>query len=310
MAVIALFATDLPNVGPISETSGCPAMPNLLSSARTTWFVRPDLASEICTTLSPSSGFLTVWICASPKSGRRDGAPDVAHRRRLLQRCGDARADSKSMPKFRPLTAIAIVQTSRIAPDMEKNHFDAPMKSKVMGFWLPGAGADGFCSSRVPRIESRIAWVARTAVKSDTIVPTPSTNAKPLTPAVKGATSATSWSWRTPTVRCVGPAASGCSHAWSVTTARSRPRRCWCRCTRFADFRLPADPKSVGGEPAGHRAAGRRKDAPHHRKSRPQSTPFPAATRNLHLNNATSGATFTRTVQPSPGQDSTIVSSS
>jgi hypothetical protein len=31
--------------------------------------------------------------------------------------------------------------------------------------------------------------------------------------------------------------------------------------------------------------------------------PFPAATRNLHLNNATSGATFTRTVQPSPGQD-------
>jgi hypothetical protein len=46
-----------------------------------------------------------------------------------------------------------------------------------------------------------------------------------------------------------------------------------------------------------------------HRKSRPQSTPFPAATRNLHLNNATSGATFTRTVQPSPGQD-IIVSSS
>ena len=31
---------------------------------------------------------------------------------------------------------------------------------------------------------SRIAWVASTAVNSETIVPMPSTNAKPLTPAV------------------------------------------------------------------------------------------------------------------------------
>ena len=38
-------------------------------------------------------------------------------------------------------------------------------------------------------------------------------------------------------------------------------------------------------------------------QSRSQTEPIPAATRNVHLDNATSGATFTRTVQPSPGQD-------
>ena len=38
--------------------------------------------------------------------------------------------DSKSMPKFRPLPPIASAPMSRITPDIEKNHFDAPMKSK------------------------------------------------------------------------------------------------------------------------------------------------------------------------------------
>ena len=38
-------------------------------------------------------------------------------------------------------------------------------------------------------------------------------------------------------------------------------------------------------------------------QSRSQTEPIPAATRNVHLDNATSGATFTRTVQPSPRQD-------
>jgi hypothetical protein len=40
--------------------------------------------------------------------------------------------------------------------------------------------------------------------------------------------------------------------------------------------------------------------------SRPQTEPIPAATRNVHLDNATSGATFTRSVPPSPGQDTTV----
>jgi len=38
-------------------------------------------------------------------------------------------------------------------------------------------------------------------------------------------------------------------------------------------------------------------------QSQSQTEPIPAATRNVHLDNATSGATFTRTVQPSPRQD-------
>ena len=41
-------------------------------------------------------------------------------------------------------------------------------------------------------------------------------------------------------------------------------------------------------------------------QSRSQTEPIPAATRNVHLDNATSGATFTRTVQPSPGQDNLL----
>jgi hypothetical protein len=38
-------------------------------------------------------------------------------------------------------------------------------------------------------------------------------------------------------------------------------------------------------------------------RPKPHTEPIPAATRNLHMNNATSGATFTRTVQPSPEKD-------
>ena len=41
-------------------------------------------------------------------------------------------------------------------------------------------------------------------------------------------------------------------------------------------------------------------------QSRSQTEPIPAATRNVHLDNATSGATFTRTVQPSPRQDNLL----
>jgi hypothetical protein len=35
--------------------------------------------------------------------------------------------DSKSMPKFRPLPPMASAPMSRITPDIEKNHFEAPM---------------------------------------------------------------------------------------------------------------------------------------------------------------------------------------
>ena len=49
---------------------------------------------------------------------------------------------SKSMPKFRPCTDIAIAQTSRITPDIEKNHFDLPMKSNRIGLESRAPSAD------------------------------------------------------------------------------------------------------------------------------------------------------------------------
>jgi len=74
---------------------------------------------------------------------------------------------------------------SRMTPDIAKKPLDAPTKSKRMG--LPSRlapSADGRASSfEVPRVPT-IACVNRTAVKSETSVPTPRVNAKPLTPEV------------------------------------------------------------------------------------------------------------------------------
>ena len=185
IAMSAELATDRPNVGPISEISGSPRMPYASSSASVTAAVLPETSSEIWTTLGPRSSFWIVWIFASAKPA------GVIVVRTCSTVAGFSSAavirvpDSKSIPKFRPFAPIASVQTSRIRPDIEKNQRDAPMKSNVIGFFcLPAPSADGCLRIRVPRSASRIAWVASTAVKSDTIVPTPRTKAKPLTPAV------------------------------------------------------------------------------------------------------------------------------
>ena len=71
-------------------------------------------------------------------------------------------------------------------PEAEKNHFDAPMKSKLPQIDLrwPALTARGAEMARERLSVPRIALVASTAVNSDSIVPMPSTNAKPLTPAV------------------------------------------------------------------------------------------------------------------------------
>ena len=94
--------------------------------------------------------------------------------------------DSKSMPKFRPLPPIASAPISRITPDIEKNHFDAPMKSKRLrrSRCLPAPSAAGLRIRRERPIVPSTACVGSTAVKSETSVPMPSTKAKPLTPAV------------------------------------------------------------------------------------------------------------------------------
>ena len=71
--------------------------------------------------------------------------------------------DSKSMPKFRPLPPIASAPISRITPDIEKNHFDAPMKSKrpaALAARRRRARRAARCSRERP-IVPRTAWVAQ-----------------------------------------------------------------------------------------------------------------------------------------------------
>ncbi len=59
------------------------------------------------------------------------------------------------------------------------------MKSNLHGRFLPPApSADGRAITRESAVVIRIAWVASTAVNSDTIVPMPSVKAKPWTSAV------------------------------------------------------------------------------------------------------------------------------
>ena len=93
--------------------------------------------------------------------------------------------DSKSMPKLMPSTAIARAPAAMITPEAEKKYRDMPVKSKRQRPPSPPApSAQRERRSRVRAIEPRIAEVASTAVKRDTIVPIPRVKAKPLTPAV------------------------------------------------------------------------------------------------------------------------------
>ncbi len=68
IAMIALFATVWPNVGPTDCEEKLRVAPNAFSSdARTDWtFVGCSVLVEICTTLGPRSLPVTRWIFASP----------------------------------------------------------------------------------------------------------------------------------------------------------------------------------------------------------------------------------------------------
>ena len=81
--------------------------------------------------------------------------------------------------------ASASAPITRIVPESEKNQRLAPMKSKCQRIrWRVAPSTLGERSSRVRLMLSSSAWVKTTAVSSETIVPTPSVKAKPLTPAV------------------------------------------------------------------------------------------------------------------------------
>ena len=83
---------------------------------------------EIWTTLSPSSWLSIVWISASARPGPADARRAPGRRWRACSSGAVIRVPpSKSMPKFRPLPAIANAPISMITPEAEKNHFEAPM---------------------------------------------------------------------------------------------------------------------------------------------------------------------------------------
>ena len=75
------------------------------------------------------------------------------------------------MPRFSPRPPIASAPISRITPDIEKKYSLAPMKSKRQVRASPPApSADGLEITRESPIVLRIAWVASTAVNSETNV--------------------------------------------------------------------------------------------------------------------------------------------
>ena len=93
--------------------------------------------------------------------------------------------DSKSMPKLSCWVANAIAPIARITPDAEKKYFDIPVKSNPHSTSRSPAPRNRGERRKCARPSTaRTACVNRTAVNSETIVPMPSVNAKPLTPAL------------------------------------------------------------------------------------------------------------------------------
>ena len=90
------------------------------------------------------------------------------------------------MPKLSCLVASESAPIARITPEIEKNQLLAPMKSKCQRRAARAAPSDRRRAEQLGRGRTcpSNAWVKTTAVNSETIVPTPSVKAKPLTPAV------------------------------------------------------------------------------------------------------------------------------
>ena len=78
----------------------------------------------------PAPWPLMRWISASPKPLGAIASRTPFSLVDWLSLVFMREPDSKSMPKFRPMPAMASAPTRRMTPDIEKNHFEAPMKSK------------------------------------------------------------------------------------------------------------------------------------------------------------------------------------
>ena len=187
IAISAEFATDSPKVGPIDSTLGSSASPKRSSSA---WLTSPtssgaSVSVEIWTTLSPSSGLSTRLDLRVAEPLRAERVADVVDARGALERRGDPRARLEVDAEVDALAGDR--QRARPAgsrPTAEKNHFDAPMKSKRdRALRLsPAPSAERLRRIRDPRMLRMIACVASTAVNSDSMVPMTSTKREALDP--------------------------------------------------------------------------------------------------------------------------------
>src|SRR5438309_6600352 len=189
IAITALLAMVLPNVGPIDWLEKLLPTPKRWSRAvRTAWtFPGCSVGVEIWKTYLPSPLLLIFWILASPYPWvdmTERTCPSVAAR---VSAVVIRVPDLKSIPKFSPLAPIASAPTSRITPDIEKNQRDAPMKSKRIGRRrLAARSAAGLRRTGDRPRPARIACVAMTAVRNETIVPPPRAKENPSTQAEAG----------------------------------------------------------------------------------------------------------------------------
>ena len=81
----------------------------------------------IWTTFLPSFGLLIVWIFASDKALAVSAVRTWSTVAFFTSGAVIRVPPSKSMPNVTPLPAIASAPISRMMPDIEKNHLEAPM---------------------------------------------------------------------------------------------------------------------------------------------------------------------------------------
>ena len=170
IAITAERAICSPKVGPIAIESNS-STPNSRSSAGCTLAASTgESLPSIWYAFSPSVGFSTSWIFAvstpsnpSACSAERRSSTDTGSERATSIRV----PDSKSMPRLSCLVANAIAPIARITPEIEKNHFEAPVKSNFHCRPSPLAPRKAGERTNLARPSTAsTAWVKSTAVAS------------------------------------------------------------------------------------------------------------------------------------------------
>ncbi len=139
-------------------------------------------------TCCPKSGFSTAWTLTASTSAT-PASLSALRTSSTLASCASAVwifvPDSKSIPKLSWLVANESAPMTRMTPEIEKNQRLAPAKSKCQRTRCsPAPRKAGERRILLRPSRPSTARVKTTAVSSETSVPIPSVNAKPLTPAV------------------------------------------------------------------------------------------------------------------------------